>query len=458
MMLVDHYHSLLQEGWGDAFEQERTLHRAMEHAVAIPCCLGRRTISRAVCALDRHHQDWSADYKIYSRGKWNQDDLFNPVFDAYLQEETEGPVCVIFDDTKLAKEGVKVPGAFWQRDPLSPPFHVNFLYGLRFIQGSLLFPHYQRGEFDPRAIPVRFTEAPTVKKPGKRASEAERQAYRKAKREHNLSVQTLELIRNVRRALDLRGGFHRKLLCCLDGSFCNRTIFRAQVERTELLARCRKDARLCFAAEPGQRRKYQQETFTPEQIRQEGHVAWREATVWFGGRRRSVRYKEVRDVLWRRGAGTRPLRLIVLAPQPYKLSLHSKTNYREPAYLLCTDLVSPIEQLIQACFDRWQIEVNHRDEKDILGVGQAQVRSPRSVPRQPAFAVATYSMMLLAALQTFGPGRTDDYVELPKWRKHARRPSILDIITLMRKEINETRDSGLVNIHFSENLFKYAYT
>jgi len=29
---------------------------------------------------------------------------------------------------------------------------------------------------------------------------------------------------------------------------------------------------------------------------------------------------------------------------------------------------------------------------------------------------------------------------------------------LMRKEINETRDSGLVNIHFSENLFKYAYT
>ena len=78
--------------------------------------------------------------------------------------------------------------------------------------------------------------------------------------------------------------------------------------------------------------------------------------------------------------------------------------------MLCTDLVSPIEQLVQASFDRWQIEVNHRDEKDILGVGQAQVRSPQSVPRQPAFMVATYSMILLAALQTFGPGRTRDYV------------------------------------------------
>jgi hypothetical protein len=82
--------------------------------------------------VDRHHQDWSADYKIYSRGKWNQDDLFNPVFDTYLQEYTEELVCVAFDDTKLAKEGLKIPGAFWQRDPMSPPFHVNFLYGLRF--------------------------------------------------------------------------------------------------------------------------------------------------------------------------------------------------------------------------------------------------------------------------------------------------------------------------------------
>jgi len=31
--------------------------------------------------------------------------------------------------------------------------------------------------------------------------------------------------------------------------------------------------------------------------------------------------------------------------------------------------------LIQYYFDRWQIEVNHRDEKSLLGVGQAQVWS-----------------------------------------------------------------------------------
>ena len=42
-------------------------------------------------------------------------------------------------------------------------------------------------------------------------------------------------------------------------------------------------------------------------------------------------------------------------------------------------------------FDRWQIEVNHRDEKDTLGVGQAQMWNPVSVPKQPALVVASYS-------------------------------------------------------------------
>ena len=91
--------------------------------------------------------------------------------------------------------------------------------------------------------------------------------------------------------------------------------------------------------------------------------------------------------------------------------------------------------MLQAYFDRWQIEVNHREEKDTLGVGQAQLRSRLSVPRQPAFAVAAYSALLLAALLTFGPSRSSRYEPLPNWRRNADRPSCLDLITLLRKEI-----------------------
>jgi hypothetical protein len=97
-------------------------------------------------------------------------------------------------------------------------------------------------------------------------------------------------------------------------------------------------------------------------------------------------------------------------------------------------LCSP-KELLQAYFDRWQIEINHRDEKSILGVGHAQVWADLSVPRVPALMVATYSLMLLSALETYGPTRTTAYEPLPKWRSAARRPSCQDLVTLLRKQI-----------------------
>jgi hypothetical protein len=52
-------------------------------------------------------------------------------------------------------------------------------------------------------------------------------------------------------------------------------------------------------------------------------------------------------------------------------------------------------------------------------------------------AVASYSALLLASLQAFGAERGTAYAELPKWRRSARRPSCLDLITLLRKEMTQ---------------------
>jgi hypothetical protein len=78
--------------------------------------------------------------------------------------------------------------------------------------------------------------------------------------------------------------------------------------------------------------------------------------------------------------------------------------------------------------------VNHNDEKDILGVGQAQVWSTNAIRRQPALAVAAYSVLLLAGLAAFGPGRSASFPALPKWRKHSRRPSRQDLIKVLGTE------------------------
>ena len=140
---------------------------------------------------------------------------------------------------------------------------------------------------------------------------------------------------------------------------------------------------------------------------------------------------------WQRGAKQRPLRLIVIAPTPYRKRKSKKLYYRDPAYLLTTDRRSSLKQLLQIYFDRWQIEVNHREEKDTLCVGQAQLWNAISVPKQPVLAVAAYSALLLASLQAFGAERGEAYAQLPKWRRKARRPSALDLVTLLRKEMAE---------------------
>ncbi|HWT80162.1 MAG TPA: transposase [Candidatus Methylomirabilis sp.] len=457
-MLLTHYRSLLGPGWQPVFSQPRSHQRALQHALAWPSVLGERTIASTVVALGRDQQDWSADYKIYSRSPWSSQALFEPVVDDYLERYPSGPILSVLDDTGLARVGKKIPGASWQRDPLSPPFHVNLRWGQRFIQMSLLYPLYREGEQDARSLPIRFEEAPVVRKPGKRASEEEQQAYREHQQQHNLSTRALALLIQQRQQWDKKGASRRRLIVSLDGSYCNRTLFRADLDRITLLARCRKDARLCFPAPAGQRRQYGAESFTPQQVRQDSQYPYKRARLRYAGKRRWIRYKVVPGVLWQRGSGPRRLRLIVVAPQPYKLSQQARTYYRDPAYLLTTDLNGPVQLLLQAYFDRWQIEINHREEKHWLGLGQAQVWSKQSVPRHPAFVVACYSLLWLASLRAYGPGRTEAYLPLPQWRRSSQRPSLRDLLALLRQQINETCGSNGLPANFSKKLIRHAHT
>lgn len=361
--------------------------------------------------------------------------MFRPVLKRALAYCPQRLVGVALDDTRLRKTGRSIRQAFYQRDPLSPPFHVNLVLGLRFLQASLLVPLYRTTPVGTRALPIRFEEVSRVKRPSKRATEEMKKQYRQAVKQRNLSRSFVEMGKQLRRELDQAGGRGKILVLAGDGSFCNRTCFGEIPERSVLLVRARKDAKLCFRAPDDSRRFYGVDKFTPEQVRKDDSRGWKTTKIFYGGKRRKVRYKEVADVYWQRGAGQRPVRLIVIAPTPYRKSQSKKLYYRDPAYLLTSDRGSSLKQLLQIYFDRWQIEVNHREEKDTLGVGQAQLWNVTSVPKQPVLAVASYSALLLASLQAFGAERGKPYAELPKWRRKARRPSCLDLITLLRKEM-----------------------
>jgi hypothetical protein len=426
--------TILQD-WQSAFPQQRSYRRAVAQALGTLTAFGRRTLSRAIWAQGHQHQDWSAEYKLHARSKWCVSDLFQPILQRSLAYCQGRYVAIAVDDTRLRKTGRKIPTAAYGRDPMSPKFRFNLMLGLRFLQASLLLPLYRQSKASPRGIPVRFEEVPPLKKPRRKASTEEWEAFRLATRQHNLSTRAVDLIRQLRASLDEAGARHKKLLVVGDNSFCNRTLFRAIWERTEMIARARRDVRLCGRASAGSRGVYDARKFTPEQVRQDDQIGWKTVRVFHGGQWRKIRYKELTGVLWQSGAGQRFLRLFVIAPIPYYVAGRGRNHYHEPAFLLTTDLKGTPRELLQPYFDRWQIEVNHREEKDTLGIGQAQVRSRQSVPRQPAFAVAAYSALLLAGLLVFGSERNERFEPLPKWRRNARRPSCLDLITLLRKEM-----------------------
>ena len=435
-MLLRTLLDLLDE-WRPAFAQERSARRAAVQALGTLAALGRRTLSRTLWALGKQHQDWSADYRLHARSEWKLEDLFQPVVEHALRFCFGRYVAAAIDDTRLRKTGRHIRTAFYQRDPLSPKFRFNLMFGLRFLQVSLLLPLYRKHATAPRALPVRFEEAPALKHPPRKAPPEQWAAWKKAVRQNNLSARAIGVIASLRLSLDQAGEERKRLLIVGDASFCNRTLFRSELERTEVLARTRRDVKLCRRASPGSKRFYDELKFTPEQIRQDESVPWRKARIYHGGHWRKVRYKELHTLYWQSGAGRRPLRLFIVAPIPYQAPGRRRKYYRDPAYLLTTDLTGTAREMLQAYFDRWQIEVNHREEKDTLGIGQAQVRSSRSVPRQPGFAVAAYSLLMLAGLLTFGPQRGQHCLPLPKWRKHSARPSCLDLLTVLRKEMTE---------------------
>ncbi len=423
--------------WREVFPQSRTFHRALRQALGSLVCLGRRCLSRIIWTNGGQQRSWSGEYFLHSRCDWQPQELFRPVLQRALPYCPGRLVGVAVDDTRLPKSGRCIQQAFYQRDPLSPSFHVNLMLGLRFLQASLLVPTYRLAPVSTRGLPIRFEEVSRVKKPSRKAKPEAWQEYKEALKQYNLSQSFVRMMGQLRQELDLVGGEKKILVLAGDGSFCNRTCFRAPRDRTELICRTRKDAVLCMAATPGTRRFYSAEKFTPEQVRQDAAQPWKQTKVFYGGKWRKVRYKEVSGVYWEGGAGRCPLRLFVVAPTPYRKRKSCKLYYHLPAYLLTTDLKDSAKQLLQIYFDRWQIEVNHRDEKDTLGVGQAQLRNLKAVPKQPVLAVAAYSALLLASLIAFGAERGAAYEALPKWRKKAYRPSCLDLITLLRKEMDE---------------------
>lgn len=400
----------------------------------------------------REFHDWSAEYRLFSRRRLPAADIFSVVRRGVLAElPPQAPLSVAIDDSLLRKTGSRIPGVAWRRDPLGPHFQTNFVRAQRVLQFSALVP-LSIGAY--RMVPICFLHAPTPPKPSAKASAEEVQKYRHAARLSRLPLRAAQQIASLRQALDAEpNGAQRPLHLFVDGGYTNETVLKKLPPHTSLVGRLRKDARLYFLpdfpkAPPhrGRPRHYGAPAPTPEQLRTDDSVPWTEMQISITGVPHRLRVKHLPNVLWRTAGLNHTLQLVVIAPLGYRLRKNSKLLYRQPAFLICTNPDLDLHALVQGFVQRWDIEVNFREEKTLLGVGQAQVRNAASVAAVPALQVASYAMLLLATLHAFRVPGKPDLLPQPKWAATTppRRFSTQRAIHQLRAEV-WGRALGLAN-------------
>jgi len=426
-----------------AFKQKRTWKRAEALSLSVLVCLGRHTITGLLTTAGRQFHDWTADFRLFSAARFDENSLFATLRRAVLKELPRGaPVVAAMDDTIIRKTGTKIHGVSWRRDPLGPPFRTNLVRGQRYLQISAALPG---GEAPCAAnmIPIDFRHCPTPLKPRKDAPKQEWIEYRKEQEKTKISKRGAEQIHALRHSLDTEcDAADRLLILGVDASFTNSTVLKDMPERTILIGRIRKDAKLYHLPEEyggkGRRRVYGKRAPTPEELRKDQSVPWKKVTAFAAGKTHEFKIKTLAPLKWRAAGGKHDLRLVVIAPLGYRLSKNSRLLYRQPGYLICMDPNMSLEEILQYYLWRWGIEVNFRDEKTCLGIGQAQVRNKNSVEKVPQLLVSSYAILLLAEHAAFAsPQSPIDTLPKPKWRKgkSIRPSSTEEAVNHLRAEI-----------------------
>jgi len=303
-----------------------------------------------------------------------------------------------------------------------------------------------------RMVPVSLREAPCVLKPRKKAPEDAWVEYRRKKKEQNLSQEGVRGIFSLRKDLDTVSSKDKALWLTIDGSYTNSTVLRTLPDRTVLIGRVRKDAAFYFLPEAqkrkGRKKTYGEKAPTPEEVRTSESQPWQWISAFATGKKHNFRVKTVEGLRWKVAGENQNLRLIVIGSVGYRLNKNSRVLYRNPAYLICTDPQLPVQEILQAYLWRWGIEVNFRDQKTLLGMGQAGVRHNDAVIKVPQMILQSYASLLIAGIKTFGLRGVPDTVSKPKWNQKSNkmRASTQDLIQQLRFEV---WGLGIHSLHFN---------
>jgi len=283
-----------------------------------------------------------------------------------------------------------------------------------------------------RAIPLRFLPAFSAK--------AEPAGEVKPCKEWEAG---LAFVHWVRQQLDAAGRSAQQILYLADGGYENAALWRQLPAGVTAALRTAKNRALRAYLPPSERRrqrKYGDKQLAPAELWRQ-RDDWRRQTLTIRGHKRRLRYRIVGPVVCQ-GAPDTPLFLLIVSGQTW---LHGKQVRRhckrEPvAYLVSARLEDgqcrfplPAPLLLTWLWQRWEMEVAHREMKSNLGVGEKQCWSAHGAILSVQWSVWVYAILVLAGYRTWqlNPAPT----QRPAWSPAPKRWSFNALWRTYRAEL-----------------------
>lgn len=381
-----------------AFRQDRPYQRAVALVFGALFAFARHTITQLLTALGQTEADWSGWYRLFSVPRRLDYDRLTACFlhEVLAAVPADGPFVAVVDGVQVGRHSQKMPGTAWLKCPRTPPFKPGPWRAQRFVHLAALLPRTPAGSS--RALPLRWEPAFPEK--------AVRPAGTPARTEW---VAGLAGIAWLRGRLDAAGRRAQRLLVLADGSYDVVKLWAGLPARTVLLARTARNRALYEPPPPaagrrGAPRKYGPRALTPADWLHQ-RAGWRATTLVVRGRSIPLRYR-VAGPFVQRGAPGCPVFLLVAGG----VARQGRQRRRPPAFWLVTavqagarwTLPLPAADLVAWAWQRWEVEVCHRELKSGFGLGEVQCWGPRSAVLAVQWQAWAYGVLVLAGYRAWG--------------------------------------------------------
>jgi hypothetical protein len=415
--------------------QARVAQRLGELTVGLIVTFGRHTVTRILVTVGRGDVDWSAAYRLFRHDRVALDRLQRHLLQRLTPGAVTGrPLPVVLDSTQLPRSSARMVGVGWLKAPRSPAWNPGLHRAQRWVGLSVLLPRSRRGES--RAVPLWFAPAPPPS--------AQPWPGQPPCREWEAGLRALEWLRG---ALIAIGQARRPVLAIADGSYGVAPLWKALPPQVTLLARCAKNRALYALPTPperpqrGRRRKYGARGPTPQDqlrvSRKRARRAWTTIPVRVRGREIPLRVRVTGPWLVK-PAPTQPLYLLVVAGIQQRR--HGRPIQRAPTFWLVSAvqdragawvLPYPVADLLAWAWQRWEVEVMHRELKSSCGLGQQQAWHPVAAVSTLQWVVWTYALLLLAGYRAWGWSAAPTAT---RWYRGGRW-TVRDVLTAVRSEV-----------------------